>query len=185
MGLKLPDLNINNKREILNYLYHLPKPYFSPIVKIGKSKIAGRGLIAKRKIAAGEILVIERGPIVNIEVLDKITALTGYETNLCVGFGKYSIHAPIHKDYQGGYINHSCNPNAGLIDARTWAAIRSIKKGEEICCDYGTFETYPKWSMNCSCGSSKCRKKITSEDYKSSKLRKEIGKWFAPYLKEV
>jgi|SRR3989344_4814610 len=176
---------INNRKEILKFLYELPKPYFSSIIKLNKSKIAGRGIIAQRTIHKGEILVAEQGPIINKKVLDKITSLTGYETNLCVGFNKYSIHAPLHKNYQGGYINHSCNPNAGLADKTTWIAIKKIKKGEEICCDYGTFETYPGWLMSCKCNSKNCRKMITSEDYKLPNLRKKLGKYFAPYLKQT
>lgn len=52
-----------SKRELIKYLFSLPKPYFSPAVRLGKSKIAGNGLIAQRSIAKGEILVVEQDQV--------------------------------------------------------------------------------------------------------------------------
>ena len=82
------------------------------------------------------------------------------------------------------FVNHSCSPNVGLIDNGVWVAIRNINRNEEICCDYGTFETSPGWNMECACNSNNCRKIITFKDYKNPKLRKTLGKWYAPYLKK-
>ena len=168
---------------IREYLFSLPKPHFSPGVKLMPSDIGGIGLKAQRDIQAGEIVVVELGPVVSRKFIEVIESLTGYECNLCIGWDSYILHAPLHEDYQGGYINHSCDPNAGLLTNGVWCAIRDISQGEEVTCDYGTFETYPGWSMDCQCGSPHCRKTITAQDYKNDDLRKRLGAWFAPYLK--
>ena len=171
-------------KSISKYLLSLPKPYFSPAIKLKKSNISGFGLSAKRSISYGEILIIQRGPVVNLKFIKKIEKSTGYDCNLCVGRNKYLLHAPLNKKYQGGYINHSCSPNVGLIADGVWVAIQNIKIGEEICCDYGTFETFPEWTMSCHCNSKDCRKIITSEDYLIPRLIKRLEKWYAPYLRK-
>jgi len=175
---------VKTKKQIENLLATLPKPCFSSKVELNKSQISGYGLIAKSKIDSGEIIIVELGPIVNSKFINSIEKKFGYECNLCVGRNKYLLHAPLHKDYQGGYINHSCSPNVGLMENGVWVAIKNIKIREEICCDYGTFETCSKWSMKCNCGSKNCRKIITSKDYLIPDLIKRLGKWYAPYLRK-
>lgn len=70
------------------------------------------------------------------------------------------------------YINHSCDPNCVINKNGEVCSIRHIKAGEEITFDYVTIskEEYLKnpdeyfwderWTFECQCGSSKCRKKI-------------------------
>lgn len=61
--------------------------------------------------------------------------------------------------YPDAYINHSCDPNAGIRWARPeiWlVALRDISQDEEITFDYATFYRRP-WSMKCVCGSGSCR----------------------------
>jgi len=173
----------NLEKNIRDYLFSLPKPHFSPAVKLAESDISGIGLKAQRNIEKDEILVVELGPVVSGKFIEVIELLTGYECNLCVGWDSYILHSPLHNDYQGGYINHSCDPNVGLLANGVWCAIRNISKEEEIVCDYGTFETCPGWTMECECDSSNCRKLITAKDYQRKDLRKRLGKWFAPYLR--
>lgn len=169
---------------MLRYLQTLPKPCFSSKVRLGKSRISGYGITAKCNIKRGEILIVEIGPIVSGRFINLVEKELGYECELCVGRNRYLLHAPLHENYQGGYINHSCAPNVGMLENGVWAAISDIKPGEEVCCDYGTFETSPRWSMKCNCGSKNCRKTITYKDYLISDLIKRLGRWYAPYLRE-
>ncbi|MEK7530987.1 MAG: SET domain-containing protein [Patescibacteria group bacterium] len=173
------------EQSVRDYLFSLPKPHFSPAVELSKSTISGIGLVAKRDVSAGEVVVVELGPTINRVFIEIIESVTGYECNLCIGWDAYILHAPLHEDYQGGYINHSCDPNVGLLANGIWCAIRDISKDEEVVCDYGTFETRPGWVMDCTCGSENCRKTITFEDYKKEELRQRMGKWFAPYLRSI
>jgi SET domain-containing protein len=71
-------------------------------------------------------------------------------------------------------FNHSCDPNSGLkIDGEkvTLAAIRDIKKGEEIVWDYSTTMDEDDWELECSCQSPKCRGKIRDFKYLPEDLR--------------
>jgi hypothetical protein len=165
------------------YMRSLPLPYFSPAVAPSRSDFAGHGLRATRNISAGEILVVERGPILPRLLIEMIERETGYETNLCIGRDAYISHGPIHPDGAGGYINHSCAPNAGLVANGVWAAITPVALNTEITCDYGTFETMPGWTMRCACGEPNCRGTITDKDNLLPELQERLGEWFAPYLK--
>jgi SET domain-containing protein len=63
----------------------------------------------------------------------------------------------------GDYINHSCNPNAGLVIKGTnvnLQAIKDIKQGEEITYDYSTTMDENKYELKCNCGRANCRKVI-------------------------
>jgi len=67
------------------------------------------------------------------------------------------------------YINHSCDPNAGIKKKSTLFAIKNIKKGDEITFDYST--TIDE-SFECKCGSKKCRGAIVDFFGLSKKLQK-------------
>ncbi|MEK6983140.1 MAG: SET domain-containing protein-lysine N-methyltransferase [Nanoarchaeota archaeon] len=66
------------------------------------------------------------------------------------------------------FVNHSCNPNAGLkingkkVDV---IAVKNIKTGEEITWDYSTTMDEDDWEMDCLCGSQNCRKRVRDFKY--------------------
>ncbi len=56
------------------------------------------------------------------------------------------------------YINHSCEPNAGFPTGKPELfALRDIVTGEEIAWDYSTSLVEEGWSLECRCGSERCR----------------------------
>jgi SET domain-containing protein len=59
------------------------------------------------------------------------------------------------------YLNHSCNPNAGIINNRDIVAMKKIRKGEEITIDY-SMNNVDGWKMKCKCGNKNCRKTIST-----------------------
>lgn len=61
------------------------------------------------------------------------------------------------------YLNHSCEPNAGIKNNRHLVAMRPIKKGEEIVFDYA-MNNIDGWKMECECGSKNCRKVVLTFD---------------------
>jgi hypothetical protein len=168
---------------ITSMLHRLPRPHFSPCVALAPSSISGLGLTAQRAIGAGEVLVVEQGPRVGKRIVNAISEFTGYECNTCVGWGEYLIHAPLHDEGHGAYLNHHCDPNAGMLADGIWVAIRPIATGTEITVDYGTFETMRGWSMECTCASKRCRHTVTAADFRLTDLQDRLGPWFAPYLK--
>jgi len=57
----------------------------------------------------------------------------------------------------GRYVNHSCNPNAGLSNRFFLIALRDIAPSEQIFFDYSTTIDNDPWSMPCGCGEPSCR----------------------------
>ncbi len=73
------------------------------------------------------------------------------------------------------YINHSCNPNSGLIiknEKVNLIAIKNIKNGKEITYDYSTTINEDNWKMRCNCGSKICRKIIKDFKYLPKNIKK-------------
>lgn len=60
------------------------------------------------------------------------------------------------------YVNHNCDPNTISTGYGFEIAIRDIYEGDEITDDYGLLNI--EKPMTCSCGSSKCRKRVRPDD---------------------
>ncbi len=66
-------------------------------------------------------------------------------------------------DPPGVFLNHSCDPNSGIMDETCLVALRLIRPGEEIQFDYSTTMSDGMWTMPCDCRSELCRGAI--EDF--------------------
>jgi hypothetical protein len=55
------------------------------------------------------------------------------------------------------YVNHSCEPNAGIRDDHQMVALTLIPKGREIRFDYSTTMQEQSFTMQCLCGAPTCR----------------------------
>ncbi len=128
---------------------------------VGNSKIEGRGLIAGEDIPAGTHITRIKGPAKFKVNKSKRDALSHPDW---VGVKKNIWIDPLrpHK-----FLNHSCNPSAGMKGI-TLIAIRDIKEGEEITVDYSTFEGDHRWEMACACNHDNCRKIIRSVQHLTS-----------------
>jgi SET domain-containing protein len=75
-----------------------------------------------------------------------------------VEFGNgYALDASVNSN-ELRYINHSCSPNTYMRVYNylvEFYALRRIKKGEELTCDYGP--THHDGKLKCSCGSANCK----------------------------
>jgi Fe-S-cluster containining protein len=71
------------------------------------------------------------------------------------------------------YINHSCEPNAGLRDTAELYALCDISAGEEITFDYSTCMDEDDWEIDCLCGSPNCRKRIRDFKYLPDEIQEK------------
>ncbi len=92
---------------------------------------------------------------------------------------KYDIDgSPLYN--KARYINHSCDPNCEVVisNNQIWiSSIKKIKKGEELCYDYGyEFDENDYTDHVCECGSKRCIGYIISQDdinkYKKHLIKK-------------
>ena len=110
----------------------------------------GRGVFATRAYRPGDHILAFVG-----EKFDRSHSIhhTPQGANLLqVGPTSYILPRPV-----GLYVNHSCNPNAGLKGTRTLIAIRDIAEGEEVRFDYSTNMDEDLWTMPCACKEAECR----------------------------
>jgi SET domain-containing protein len=122
----------------------------------------GQAVFAGRDIKAGESVCEFTGPLVTMaEYLE----LHDPGNNHYVQIDDDLFMGP-----SGGaddLINHSCNPNGGLVyrdGTVKFVAIRDIRAGEELSFDYSTTMNEDCWEMECLCGDPACR--ITVRDFK-------------------
>ena|SRR3989338_6443706 len=142
-----------------------------PDMVLQKSKIAGRGLFAKRKIPKGTILW-------------RFDSTRVYSKKQYNKFGRRYrklLDTYAYKDKEGNlvlcmddakYWNHSCEPNAAPLDEKTDIAIKNIWKGEEITYDYALLLS-EKEKLRCNCSTLACRK-IVSGKPRNSKRSREL-----------
>lgn len=58
------------------------------------------------------------------------------------------------------YVNHSCDPNAGVRDCTELVALKPVEAGSEVTFDYSTSMAEDGWEMDCACGSAICRGRV-------------------------
>jgi hypothetical protein len=116
----------------------------------------GLGVFARRPIRAGEIILAFGGPVIDFAE----TKRRGPWECMPLQFGpnQYFDTQP-----PGIFVNHSCDPNAGVCRDRDLVALRDIGKDEEIRFDYSTTMEEHSYTMQCLCGATECRKLV--EDF--------------------
>lgn len=80
------------------------------------------------------------------------------------------------------YVNHSCEPNAGLLGNVLVAAMTDIAPGEEICFDYAMCDSDDYDEFVCECRTPSCRGLVTGADWKRPELQARYAGSFSAYL---
>lgn len=153
--------------------------WMNPGLEIKETEKKAKGVFAKKDVHKGDILCIFGGHIVTLEE-EKVDSGIQIHENLV-------LTSLDHKE-PTDYVNHSCNPNAGIKGQNFLVSIREIKKGEEICFDYAmclfSKTKNPDYVFDCMCGHKNCRKSITSNDWKIRILQKRYRGYFQFFLQE-
>lgn len=152
---------------------------YSKKIEICSSHIHGSGTFAVDRINKGEILFVKNGHILNRNKKYSRTVIDCYWPI----DDDYVLGAKSDEDYDGIklFINHSCNPNCGLMGLNVGVAMRDIEVGEEITFDYAMLDN-EDYSFECCCGSGNCRHRITGYDWKKKELQKKYRGYFVDYL---
>ena len=119
------------------------------------SRFAGRGLFAGTRISARAKIGEYEGEVIGLAEARR--RAKGRATVAIVELERHAIDA---KGMRRGfrYINHSCEPNTFFRCTPERAevyALRDIRAGEELTCDYG--ESQHEGTLKCRCGAKGCR----------------------------
>lgn len=154
--------------------------YLSPKLEVRPLPQKGSyGVFAKEHVSAGELISVWSGEIVTyeqwLELPPEIQPHTvQVEENLYL--------ASLAPDEPPDFINHSCDPNAGVVGQLVLEAMRDIEPGEEVCFDYAMTDGTPYDEFECRCESSICRKWVTGNDWRRPELWERYAGHFMPYL---
>jgi hypothetical protein len=137
------------------------------------------GSFALARIAAGETVAAFGGWVVDGTVLatqspERVSRTMQIDEDLYLLPGELPEH--------GDFINHSCDPNCGLLGATVVVALRAIEVGEEFTFDYAMSDGSDYDEFGCMCGTPLCRGRITGRDWRLPELHARYAGWFSPYL---
>ena len=141
----------------------------------------GKGVFATRPFARGDLLVVYGGVILTG---DELKALLAEERFYSMQV-EDDLHlvTPLDQVTGADFVNHSCEPNAGLRDAISLVALRAIQTGEEICFDYAMSDSNVYLHFACQCGKPKCREFVRPDDWRCADLQRRYRSAFSPYLR--
>jgi uncharacterized protein len=131
--------------------YHIHYP-----VKVAKSKIAGKGAYALQNIPAKKKIGDLGGVIITMK--EAMRLIKDLKVINCVELDNHLALNASANPNDMRFINHSCDPNTFMRVLKNrveFYALRSIKKGQELSCDYG--ETHHEGTLPCKCGAKNCR----------------------------
>src|SRR5512133_1731570 len=140
----------------------------------------GNGIFSLEPIRKGELVAVFGGVVYE---WDAFIHLPDIERSLClqVEDRHFLVPRPIG---EGDFVNHSCNPNAGLSGQIALVAMRDIVPGEEITFDYAMAASSSVDEFDCACGAPACRGRVSGDDWKHRGLWERYNGYFSSYLQE-
>lgn len=138
----------------------------------------GRGVFATKSIRKGETIAVWGGCVIGPE---RLRALNRQQKNLMIQVEEdrflYST-----TESPADWVNHSCDPNAGLSGQIVLIAMRDIEPGEEITFDYAMSDGNRFEEFECLCGAARCRKHVTRDDWRRPDLWARYAGYFSPHI---
>lgn len=143
-----------------------------------KADKSGNSVVAREPVQKGGLLAVFGGVVYEWETF---ICLPERERSLSLQIEDrhFLVPRPIGK---GDFVNHSCNPNAGLSGQIILVAMRDIQIGEEVCFDYAMSDTVPYDEFDCLCGAPNCRGKVSGADWQKPELQKRYAGYFSPHV---
>jgi len=158
--------------------------WFNPKTEKRTSPIQGRGLFARNAIAAGEIVAVKGGAIMDLDALALIRDEVS-PAEIQIEDGLYIVpRSAAEVESNILCLNHSCNPNVGVRGQITFVAMRDIPVGEELTIDYAMIDGDPSERMSCACSAKECRRIITGDDWRLPELQRRYAGYFSRYLED-
>ena len=153
--------------------------WLSPKAQARPAGDKGMGSFVIEPIAAGETVVGFGGSVTTIDILETLSADQQHRS---IQVADELYLTPSSNREAGDMINHSCEPNLGLLGSIVLVAMRDIEVGEELTFDYATCDDSDYDEFDCLCGAPSCRGKVTGQDWKLPELQEKYAGWFSPYL---
>jgi uncharacterized protein len=139
----------------------------------------GMGVFAIEPVGRGEVLAMWGGRVVTVE---EIYRFDEQQRHYMIQIEEELFLTPSDPTEAAEYVNHSCDPSAGLNGQIALLALRDIAPGEEICFDYAMSESHSLFEFECRCGSPRYRGWLRADDWLDPELQRRYAGYFSPYL---
>jgi SET domain-containing protein len=153
--------------------------WLSPKAQARPAEAKGWGSFAVEPIRAGETVAGFGGWVVTGEVLATLSH-DRQSRSIQIDADLYLVSDETPE--AGDMLNHSCEPNCGLLGQTLLVAMRDIEPGEELCFDYAMCDASDYDEFRCMCGHPNCREVVTGSDWRDPALQEKYAGWFSPYL---
>jgi SET domain-containing protein len=153
--------------------------WLSPKAEARPAGAKGWGSFALEPIPAGETVAAFGGWIVTGAYLAELSD-DRQSRSIQVDSDLYLLSGDTPEP--GDMLNHSCEPNCGLLGQSLLVAMRDIAPGEEMCFDYAMCDASDYDEFRCLCEASTCREVVTGADWRNPDLQTKYDGWFSPYI---
>ena len=153
--------------------------YLSPLAEARKTASKGYGSFAITPIPMGTIVATFGGTALN-RINFETRPLEQRGRSIQIDVDQFVL-GPESRE-PGDSINHSCFPNCGMRNATQLIAMGPIAVGEELTYDYAMSDTSNYDEFECACGSDRCRRQITGDDWQLPELQSRYQNMFSPYV---
>ncbi|HZQ10041.1 MAG TPA: SET domain-containing protein-lysine N-methyltransferase [Anaerolineae bacterium] len=155
-----------------------PTCYLSPRAKARLKTHREYGVYARERIQKDEMIAVWGGEVVTQEKFD---TLPDRLRRLSIQVEENLFLVALNEG-PADYVNHSCDPNAGLSGQIVLVAMRDIAPGEEITFDYAMSDVTDYDEFQCDCGAPNCRGYFRGTDWRNPALWKKYAGYFSPYI---
>ncbi|MBM3729994.1 MAG: SET domain-containing protein [Actinobacteria bacterium] len=157
----------------------VPVNFLTPLAQVRPAKGAGFGSYAIAPIPAGTIVAAFGGTPMDRATFDRQDP-ERRSRSIQIDDDTFLL-GPVVRE-PGDAVNHSCEPNCGMCGAAQVVAMRDIAVGEALTFDYAMSDGSNYDEFDCVCGTTKCRSRISGDDWKRDDLQDRYAGYFTPYL---
>lgn len=153
--------------------------WLSPVAETRTAGVKGRGIFAIGAIPAGTTIAGFGGAVVDragLNALDdevRVHALQIDEDLFIASFPPFD---------DADYVNHSCEPNCGIVGSVLLVTMRDVAANEELCFDYAMTDIDDYDEFECWCCTRSCRRVVSGADWKDPELRERYRGWYSTYI---
>jgi hypothetical protein len=153
--------------------------WLTPDAAVAPAGAKGSGTFATQPIAAGTTVAGFGGSVVDRAEFDTLDE--EWRTHsLQIDDQLYMVTRPPFAP--ADLVNHSCEPNCGIIGSCLVVTMRDVAAGEELCFDYAMTDTNDYDEFVCACGTPSCRGLVTGGDWKRPELQERYAGYFSSYI---
>lgn len=157
----------------------MQQTWLTPLAAVRPAERKGLGVFAVSAIPAGTTVAGLGGFVVHRE------EFAGLDEDLRthsiqIDEDLYLVSVPPFAE--ADYVNHSCEPNCGLVGNSLLVTMRDVAADEELCFDYAMSDTDDYDEFVCECTTPSCRRLVTGGDWRLPELQVRYAGWFSSHI---